>query len=160
MTAVIRPYRVTDIRGILLCLERFLHDQRTQQSYTNHYNKFDFNTEKVYNMLMKRVDDPKFFLDIIEEPGPQIRGGLCGEIMPLIFSDELIAYDHILYIDPGFKNNKALLRMILRYKTWAKDEGAVAWRLCSTTGFKQEQFAKLCQKLKMKQIGIDFEGEL
>jgi hypothetical protein len=85
-----------------------------------------------------------------------IVGGLCAELSTPVYSSDLIAYDQILYTVPDFNNVKALIALIKSYVKWAENIGAVEARLCSTTGYKQDGFTKLCNRFGFEQFGIDF----
>lgn len=154
-----RRYKKEDIDNCVEGINQFLLENRGTD-YQNNYAELDLDRKKLYTTLVSRVNDPHFFLNILVNDEDEILGALCAEISAPIFSSQLLAYDHIIYMNPGFVNIRGLITLINAYKSWAQDMGAVRWRLSTTTGFETAKFTKLCQRIGMAKIGEDFEGTL
>lgn len=152
---VIRRYRQEDIVPMIERVEDFLNENRGVEGYENHYKHIDFDKQKVYNTLESRINDPDFFASLIfcDE---EIVGGLCAYIASPFYSSDRIAYDQIFYITPTFLSVKAVIRLLQTYTKWAQQRNAVECRMCSSTGFKQEAFTKLCQLNGFKQFEVGF----
>jgi len=141
---VIKRYRIEDIEGILDHIHNFLVEDRGQEGYENHYKNIDFDRSKVYNTLINRVNDIDFFCNLIFLD-QDIVGGLCAYVAEPFFSSERIAYDQIFYVTPTFANVPAVIRLLRTYVEWAEQRNVVECRMCSSTGYNQEAFTKLCQ---------------
>lgn len=155
MALTIRRYKKEDISKCLYHIEQFLNENRGDESYTNHYKDIDFNYEKMHNILTKRINDIDFFCNLIFD-GNEIVGGLCAEVAEPIFSSERIAYDQLFYVTPSFHNGKAVIRLFQTYIEWAKRRNVVECRMCSSTGYNQEGFTKLCQHMGFTQFEVGF----
>ena len=151
---ILRRYKKEDIEQCIVQTQAFLIEQR-KGKYQNHYKELDLDTEKMYNGLVSRLNDPDFFLNIITAD-KEIVGGLCGYIASPMFSNHRIAYDQMFYITPKFKNLKAVMKLIQSYIYWAEQRDAVECRLCSSTGFNQQGFTKLCQRNNFTQFEVGF----
>lgn len=151
----IRRYTSADIEQCIVQVQQFLVEDRTNDGYENHYKNIDFDAKKVYKMLSQHVNDIDFFLNIITVD-EEIVGGLCARVMSPFYSKDRIAYDQIFYITPEFKNLRAVMKLFKSYVEWASRRNVVECRMCSSTGFNQEGFTKLCQRLGFKQFEVGF----
>ena len=133
-------------------LERFI----SGADFDNNYAGLDIDSEKLYNTLVRRENDPSFHPDIVLHDG-EIVGALCAEIGAPFYAKTRIAYDHILYIFPDFQHPKLIFRLINRYRDWAKGQGADKIILSSSTGHNFDGFTKLCQRMGFEQTGGIFE---
>jgi hypothetical protein len=152
---ILRRYQEKDIRDCVKKIQQFLTEDRGEESYTNHYKNFHFDVKKTERMLKRGLYNSKFFCHLIIKD-EEIVGGLCANIGELSCFSDAVAYDELLYIVPEFKNLKALFKLIEEYCFWAQECGAIEARLCSSTGFNQEGFTKLCNKLNFHQFEIGF----
>ncbi len=132
-----------------------MEENRGDDSYTNHCKAIDFDRTKVYNQLVSRVNDIEFFLNVIEEDG-EIVGGMCAYTAAPFYSFRKVAYDQLVYVKPTYRSAKAVIRLIQSYIRWAERRDVVECRLCSSTGYKQESFTKLCQRLGFTQFEVGF----
>lgn len=158
MTVTIKRYTAQDIQQCIISVEKFLTEDRTQNGYENHYKKLDIDKQKMYNLLYSKLSDPDFFCMLVFEDS-EIVGGLCAYIAQPIFSSDRIAYDQLFYMQPDFKNLKAVVRLLSKYVEWAKERGAIECRMCSSTGYNQQGFTKLCNRYGFKQFEIGFVKE-
>ena len=151
----IRRYTVQDIDKIITLIEDFLQEDRGDVSYENHYKSIDFDKQKVYSTLINRHNDPDFFCHVVL-CDQEIVGGFCAYIAQPFFTTDRIAYDQLLYITPTFVNVRAVIRLIQKYVEWASQRNVVECRLCSSTGYNQEAFTKLCKYTGFKSFEIGF----
>lgn len=148
-TIVIRRYTEEDIPQMLSIIETFLAEDRFM-GYENHYKGIDFDKQKVYNILKSRIDDHSFFTNIVINEDGKILGGLCGQIVPYIFSRETVANEWLFYFDPKFTNLTVLFALIKSYVDWAERCGVREVQLCSSTGFKEKHFENLMTYIGFK----------
>jgi hypothetical protein len=152
---IIRRYREQDIPQILSYVQECLIEDRGDKEYTNHYKDVDFDRQKVHNTFIHRINDPDFFCNLIFAD-EDIVGGLCAYVAEPFFSSDRIAYDQLLYITPTFHNVKAVIRLFKSYIEWAERRNTIECRMCSSTGYNQEGFTKLCQRMGFTQFEVGF----
>jgi hypothetical protein len=138
---------------MLACIERFFTELRKGEP--NGLKRLDYAPEKVYNMLIRRVNDPTYFCHVLMD-GDEVVGGMSGGIMSPFYTTDRIAYDEILYLKPERTHATLVIRLVKTYLKWAKDSGAIEVRLCNSTGQNFEGFSKLCNRLGMTQFEIGF----
>lgn len=154
MTNYIHRYNAQYIPKMVKAVQNFVNEKHN--GHQNHYKGIDIDTKKLYAYLSSKINDTDFFCDIITNDDDEVLGGLCAVLVTPIYSSNKIAYDQIFYIHPKQANVKAIIRLLKRYTAWAKANGAFECRLCTTTGYKQEAFTKLCKRFKFQQIGTDY----
>lgn len=151
----IRRYNQQDIEPCLDHIENFLTEDRGKENYVNHYKAIDFDRQKMHNILNRRHNDIDFFCNLIFAD-EEIVGGLCAFVAEPIYSSDRIAYDQLVYVTPTFRNVKAVIRLLQTYIEWAQRRSVVECRLTSSTGFNQQGFTKLCQRMGFTQFEVGF----
>lgn len=154
-TICIKRYTIEDIDKIIHYAKEFVSNDRGKSDYECHFKNVDIDEEKVYNIFINRINDVDFFCNLIFYD-QEIVGGLCADVAQPFFSSKRIAYDNFLYVTPTFVNVRAVTRLIQTYIDWAAQRDVVECRLCSSTGFNQKAFTKLCQLKGFKQFEIGF----
>lgn len=157
---VIRRYTKADIPQMVCLVKQFLLEERVF-GYQNHFYGIEFNSERIINVLLNGLNTPdEFFTNIVINNDGVIVGGLTAIIVPFIFSDERVAKDYLLYFIPEFSNTKALFALINSYVKWAQSNNVREVQLASSTGFKEEKFNKLMEKLNFRQFEVGYARRL
>ncbi len=59
----------------------------------------------------------------------ELVGGLGCMTVPDITTGELIAYEFFWYVDPSERHGTWSIRLVKRFKQWAKERGAIRYRM-------------------------------
>lgn len=135
----------------LVELGQLLHD-------TSSYATSGINPEKVAKLLGQLIDG----LGVVfaAEVGGEVVGGFAGAITEQWFSDDLIAFDYSLFIEPSKRQGLTALKLVLAFQNWAKAKGAKEIRMGITTGMNVEGTSRLYRHLGFEYVGPLFHMEI
>lgn len=135
----------------LVELGTLLHDTST-------YAATSFNPDKVARFLGQLIDG----LGVVfaAEVNGVVVGGFAGAITEQWFSDDLLAYDYSLFIEPSKRQGVMALKLILAFQNWAKAKGAKHIHMGITTGINTEGTARLYTRLGFQYVGPLFTMEV
>lgn len=135
----------------LVELGQLLHD-------TSSYARSGINPEKVATLLGQLIDG----LGVVfaAEVGGEVVGGFAGAITEQWFSDDLIAFDYSLFIEPSKRQGLTALKLVLAFQNWAKAKGAKEIRMGITTGMNVEGTSRLYRHLGFEYVGPLFHMEI
>ncbi|UXZ44498.1 GNAT family N-acetyltransferase [Pseudomonas soli] len=135
----------------LVELGTLLHDTST-------YAATSFKPDKVARFLGQLIDG----LGVVfaAEVDGVVVGGFAGAITEQWFSDDLLAYDYSLFIEPGKRQGAIAIKLILAFQNWAKAKGAKHIHMGITTGINTEGTARLYKYLGFQYVGPLFTMEV
>jgi len=145
----IRPATIEDLPA-LIDLGRRMHQESPR------FSRLSFNDEKVRNLLMMATVSPNYCLLVADNDG-ELMGGFAGFIAAHWFSDDLVASDLALFVQPGRRGGMAGARLVKAFIAWAHDHGAKQTNLGISTGVSVEETAQLYSAIGLKQFGYLFE---
>jgi GNAT superfamily N-acetyltransferase len=145
----IRPATIEDLPA-LLELGRRMHQESPR------FNRLSFNDEKVRNLLMMATVSPNYCMLVADNDGEMV-GGFAGFIAAHWFSDDLVASDLALFVQPGRRGGLAGARLVKEFIAWAKERGPKQINLGISTGVSVEETAQLYSAIGLKQFGYLFE---
>lgn len=122
------------------------------------YAALRFNRDKVRALLAQLMQTG--FVVVAEREG-RIIGGFAGVVAPHWFSDDKIASDLALFIEPGERGGMAVVRLVRAFLDYAQRHGAVTIDIGVNTGVHTEQTGQLFERLGGKLAGLlfSFEGD-
>lgn len=135
----------------LVELGQLLHD-------TSSYASAGINPEKIATLLGQLIDG--LGVVFVAEVGGEVVGGFAGAITEQWFSDDLIAFDYSLFIEPSKRQGLTALKLILAFQNWAKAKGAKEIRMGITTGMNVEGTSRLYRHLGFEYVGPLFHMEI
>lgn len=97
------------------------------------------------------------FARVVDDCG-EVVGGMLALAIPHWFSDDLVACDMALFIDPAHRGGMAAVRLLNAYAQWARDSGATLVHFGVTTGVHNESTMALCERLGWRQVGALMEA--
>ncbi|WPE28059.1 hypothetical protein PshuTeo1_37940 [Pseudomonas hunanensis] len=147
---MIRPATHEDIPR-LVELGTLLHD-------TSSYAHTGFNADKVARFLGQLIDG----LGVVfaAEVNGEVVGGFAGAVTEQWFSDDLLAYEYSIFIEPSKRQGLIALKLVLAFQAWAKAKGAKEIHMGITTGISVEGTSRLYRKLGFTYVGPLFKMEV
>lgn len=121
------------------------------------FSRLTYNAGKVYSMLTTALHDPRYFLHVAEQDNGELAGGFAGIAMPHWCSDDEVACDLALFVEPGRRGGMAAVRLIKAFVAWAENRSAKQINLGISTGVHTEETAQLYRAIGLKQFGYLFE---
>jgi GNAT superfamily N-acetyltransferase len=103
---------------------------------TTEFSAFSLHVDKLERYLRGVLQDAF----VVLSPG---RGFFAGDVGPLWFSEELCAWDRILYVYPQHRGKMLGVRFISLFEAWAKDQGARAVIIAVSSGVDVARTGKL-----------------
>lgn len=125
---------------------------------TSTYAGSDIKPEKIATLLGQLIDG----LGVVfaAEVDGEVVGGFAGAITEQWFSDDLIAFDYSLFIEPSKRQGLTALKLVLAFQNWAKAKGAKEIRMGITTGMNVEGTSRLYRHLGFEYVGPLFRMEI
>lgn len=129
---------------------------RQMHAESPRFSKLGFDTFKVHALLATAMNDPRYFLMVADNDG-ELVGGLAGFMAPHWFSQDEVAQDLALFVNPDRRGGMAAVRLVKEFVTWAESKSAKLIGLGISTGVLVEETAQLYRTIGLKQFGYLFE---
>lgn len=148
----IRRYRLDDIDVMLGHIETHLRGSRLQ--------KIRFAPNKIRDLLTGNLRNSQFFCNVGVDGDDRVVAGLCASVRAYIFSYDVHAFDHFIYIQPGHRSIGLATALVAGYVDWAKERQVKEVLLQNFAGEEAASFSKLAERLGFKAIGTFHSMEL
>ena len=140
---MIRPAKHSDVPR-LIELGNILHA-------TSNYASMNYSPEKSANFLHDLINGAGVVF--VAEVAGEVVGGMAGGLTDQWFSDDLIAYDYSLFVEPSKRNGVIAVRLIQTFQEWAKIKGAKQIHMGIGTGVNVEGTTRLYESQGLRNIG-------
>ncbi|MCC7310798.1 MAG: GNAT family N-acetyltransferase [Sulfuritalea sp.] len=140
---MIRPATLADLPR-LIQLAKTMHAE-------SRLAVLSFNPDKVLAMLTYCLQSG---LLLVAERDGEIIGGFAGIIEEHWFSDDLVATDMGLFVEPGKRGGFAAAALVSAFLDWAEQRGAKMTDILINTGVRVEDTAKLLDRLGGGRVGL------
>ncbi|NVZ19519.1 GNAT family N-acetyltransferase [Pseudomonas costantinii] len=140
---MIRPAKHSDVPR-LIELGTLLHS-------TTSYSTMSFCPDKSARFLHELINGQGVVF--VAEVRGEVVGGMAGAVVDQWFSDDLIAYDYSLFVEPSKRNGVIAVRLIQTFKEWAKLKGAKQIYMGIGTGVSVEGTTRLYESQGLRNIG-------
>lgn len=145
---MIRDYQTEDFAAFsVLCRQMHAESQ---------YKKIPFEDEKLFITAERCKEN---FFKVSEVDGLVV-GYMVGVVIPIDFSDYLVAYDNAMYITPKLRSGGGGASLIRSFVKWSKEQGAQEIRIGISYGFdssRHENMQRLMKGLKFTPKGEWFK---
>lgn len=121
------------------------------------YRRMSWNPGKVCGLMDWCLANPDAGLLLVAERDGKVIGGFIGLCQPHYFSDDLMASDLALFVEPGKRGGLAAARLLQAFKVWARARGAVDIGAGVTTGVCDELAARLYRSVGFEPAGLLFK---
>ena len=111
---MIRPAKHSDVPR-LIELGTLLHA-------TSSYSTMNFCPDKSAAFLHELINGQGVVF--VAEVRGEVVGGMAGAVTEQWFSNDLIAYDYSIFVEPSKRNGVIAVRLIQTFKEWARIKGA------------------------------------
>jgi GNAT superfamily N-acetyltransferase len=146
----IRPAISADL-DTLVALGRRMHAESPR------FSMLGFDETKVRALLLNAITDDRYLLIVAEREDGEVIGGFAGFMAPHWFSQDYVASDIGLFVDPDRRGGIVAARLLKDYVAWAQARGAKQINAGISTGVMVEQTAQMYRLLGLKQFGYLFE---
>ncbi|WP_443692658.1 GNAT family N-acetyltransferase [Pseudomonas sp.] len=140
---MIRPAKHSDVPR-LIELGTLLHA-------TTSYSTMIFCPDKSAAFLHELINGQGVVF--VAEVRGEVVGGMAGAVTDQWFSNDLIAYDYSLFVEPSKRNGVIALRLIQAFQEWAKLKGAKQIYMGIGTGVSIEGTTRLYESQGLRNIG-------
>lgn len=140
---MIRAARHSDIPRIIE-LGTILHA-------TSSYSSMAFCPDKVAGFMAFLIDGGGVVF--VAEVYGVVVGGMAGGVTDQWFSNDLIAYDYSIFVEPGRRNGIIAMRLIRAFEEWARIMGAKQLHMGIGTSVNVEGTTRLYQSLGLNHYG-------
>lgn len=147
---IIRPAVEEDI-PIVFALAKKMYEESAYGTFCS------FNDKKSLALIQTALKNPdNYFLHVAEKDGAII-GMYGGSITDYYFSNDLMAVDLILYVDPNKRGGLAAVKLIQAFEDWAFSKGVKEICPASSTQIAPERTAQLYHLLGYEVVGNLFK---
>lgn len=136
--------------GAIVALGALMHSESPR------FSKLSYNCEKVRAMMAMAMQDERYLVLVAENDGALL-GGFAGFMAPHWFSDDQVASDLALFVQPDRRGGMAGVRLVKAFVAWAKTRNPKLIQLGISTGVLVEETAQLYRAIGLKQFGYLFE---
>ncbi|MCK3849941.1 GNAT family N-acetyltransferase [Pseudomonas sp. W2Jun17] len=140
---MIRPAKHSDVPR-LIELGTLLHS-------TTSYSTMNFCPVKSAAFLHELINGQGVVF--VAEVRGEVVGGMAGGVIDQWFSNDLIAYDYSLFVEPSKRNGVIAVRLIQTFKEWARLKGAKQIYMGIGTGVSVEGTTRLYESQGLRNIG-------
>lgn len=123
------------------------------------YSSIPFNPEKTATFLHELINGQNGVV-FAAEIGGEVVGGMAGGIVDHWFSDDLIAFDYSIFIDPGSRSGITAIRLVKAFEEWARIRGARHVQMGIGTQLSVEGTSKLYEYLGFEPFAPLFQKEI
>jgi len=142
----VRAAQVQDIPAIIE-IARGMHDESS-------YAPLRFDGRWLAANLQHMLDNGQgLFCATLEDV---VVGGIICYTDRTIFSLDLVAFEHVLYLAPEHRRGRLALRLVKKFIDWAKAKGCVQIRPGVTTGDVGKNAVLLYKAAGFQQVGETF----
>jgi GNAT superfamily N-acetyltransferase len=103
--------------------------------------------------MLKMVEKPGLFIEMAWIGGEAV-GLFTGLVEETFFGPDIVAHQHLLYIEPAHRGGILAAQMMHRFETWALLQNAKEIWVSQATGIQPERTRKLFEALGFKTIGF------
>lgn len=140
---MIRPAKHSDVPR-LIELGTLLHA-------TTSYSTMSFCPDKSAAFLHELINGQGVVF--VAEVRGEVVGGMAGAVTEQWFSNDLIAYDYSIFVEPSKRNGVIAVRLIQTFKEWARIKGAKQIYMGIGTGVSVEGTTRLYESQGLRNIG-------
>ncbi|WP_299969305.1 hypothetical protein [uncultured Roseobacter sp.] len=119
---------------------------------SSEFRHFKPNSSKISNLFEFLLGDEDTLL-LVATDGEWASGFFAAEIVPFIFSDELLAVDIAMFSSSKSSKNLPISKISKAYLKWAKHRGASRVILSQSTGVEIEKYSRILSKLGFGRLG-------
>lgn len=140
---MIRPAKHSDVPR-LIELGTLLH-------VTSSYSTMNFCPDKSAAFLHELINGQGVVF--VAEVRGEVVGGMAGAVTEQWFSNDLIAYDYSIFVEPSKRNGVIAVRLIQTFQEWARIKGAKQIYMGIGTGVSVEGTTRLYESQGLRNIG-------
>lgn len=140
---MIRPAKHSDVPR-LIELGTLLHA-------TSSYSTMNFCPDKSAAFLHELINGQGVVF--VAEVHGEVVGGMAGAVTEQWFSNDLIAYDYSIFVEPSKRNGVIAVRLIQTFQEWARIKGAKQIYMGIGTGVSVEGTTRLYESQGLRNIG-------
>jgi GNAT superfamily N-acetyltransferase len=140
---MIRPAKHSDVPR-LIELGTLLHA-------TSSYSTMNFCPDKSAAFLHELINGQGVVF--VAEVRGEVVGGMAGAVAEQWFSNDLIAYDYSIFVEPSKRNGVIAVRLIQTFQEWARIKGAKQIYMGIGTGVSVEGTTRLYESQGLRNIG-------
>lgn len=147
---MVRPATFDDI-PVLVRLGRSMHGE-------SRFRSISFSETKLAQVLANLLKERMCVL--VAERDGEVRGLFLGIVTQYYFSDEQLAIDLALFVEPGARGGMTGAALVRTFVAWAKERGIRHLELGVSTGVLVEETSALFERLGFKRQGSLFTMEI
>lgn len=144
---VIREMHIHDMPRIIE-IAKSLHKE-------SNFCDIPFCDEKVRMQLVKAINSPAHYT-VVFERNDNLVGGFWAVLQEFYFSRSLLASDMALFVEEDKRGLFPIHRVIVHFRSWAKEHGVHRISVSQSTGIETERFSQLFSRMGFELAGTNY----
>lgn len=142
-----RMAQASDVDTLFQIGCRFLKESPT-------YRDVPITDYKLRGLFQNAVDDPEYTYCNLAIANGEIIGLFLGMIGEYHFSENRIACDIAIYVEPEFRKSKIAVKLVDSFRQWATDAGCCEITIGATTQSHGEGYERLLNRMGFETVGF------
>ena len=140
---MIRPAKSEDIPRLLELGQMMIQDSA--------YSVFSYSEEKISSFLPALITHGFAW---VYESGGKVRGLMLGDVVSPWYSVDRMGIEYLIYIDPQYRSGLVASKLIFKWMSWCKEQGAIQIRPGVSTG--DDSISRLYERLGFGKTGATY----
>ncbi|MEI8324707.1 MAG: GNAT family N-acetyltransferase [Betaproteobacteria bacterium] len=147
---MVRPVRIADLDAVVELARNSFEESRFQG--------LPFDETRVRQKVARMVNEPRsdhYFCGAFTHGG-KIAGYMVGAVEQYFFCEHTVATSVFLFVDPQERGGLAALKLILAFRSWAKNRQASEMYIGVASGVLVQRTGRFLQRLGLKFTGGNY----
>lgn len=136
--------------GVLLNLGRAMHAE-------SRFAHYPLQEDKVKGLVDAALKDPKGRCILLAESASTgVAGMLGGYVLPLFFTDALIAQDQLFYVLPQHRGSSAAVKLLMGFERWAQNRQVTEININMSVAIDMARFDRFMKHAGYRSCGQNY----
>jgi len=122
------------------------------------FKELNWDFDKVHRLTEHYIKNPKTHFALCAYDGDKLVGMIMGYLTPYYFGNDMLACDHLWYVDPKYRGSRTGLRLLKEFRSWSLDLGAKEVCIGVSTGTDVDRTGALLERIGFVHVGGTYKA--
>ena len=122
------------------------------------FKELDWDFEKVHRLTKRYIEKPNTHFALCAYDDENLVGMIMGYLTPYYFGNDILATDHLWYVDPEYRGTRVGLKLLKDFRSWAIKSGAKEVCIGISTGTDVDRTGALLERLGFNHVGGTYKA--
>lgn len=123
------------------------------------FKDLDWDFDKVHRLTERYINNPSTHFALCAYDEDKLVGMIMGYLTPYYFGNDILACDHLWYVDPSYRGSRTGLRLLKEFRSWALDHGAKEVCIGISTGTDVDRTGALLERIGFAHVGGTYKAD-